>query len=57
MRPYYEIHRNTLFYRIKRMASLANLDLDDGSDLARILLTEDVIRYRDASAPGAQLRR
>lgn len=39
------IHRNTLFYRVKRMTSLANLDLDDGGNLARILLTEDVIRY------------
>lgn len=46
------IHRNTLLYRIKRMAGLAGLDLDDGSDLARILLTEDVIRYLNGRIPG-----
>lgn len=43
------IHKNTLFYRINKMTEKADLDLNNGDDIFKIILTEKVIQYLKAN--------
>lgn len=40
-----QIHKNTLFYRVNKVAEKAHLDLNDGNDIFKIVLTEKIIQY------------
>lgn len=39
------IHKNTLFYRINKITSQFNIDLNNGEDIFKVVLTEKILRY------------